>query len=99
MRILQVSEAIRDGAEGFFSTQYGTITKLSLVLSVVIWVIYSMREPPSEHIEAGIKPVMIATFTALSFLLGAMCSGIAGNSNLFFVVVVAVVFVLKFICM
>ena len=79
---LQISEAIRDGAEGFFSTQYGTITKLSLVLSVVIWVIYSVREPPSEHVEAGIKPFMIATFTALSFLLGAMCSGIAGNSFL-----------------
>lgn len=36
----QISDAIRDGAEGFFKTQYGTISKMALFLAVVIFGIY-----------------------------------------------------------
>eukprot|EP00959_Pyramimonas_sp_CCMP1952_P212686 4450235-Pyramimonas_sp.AAC.2 len=50
----KVSEAIRDGAEGFFKTQYGTISKMSFLLSVIIYLIYIFRPPTPEQEAAGI---------------------------------------------
>ncbi|KAJ4842644.1 hypothetical protein Tsubulata_046615 [Turnera subulata] len=35
-----ISDAIRDGAEGFFRTQYGTISKMAFLLALVILCIY-----------------------------------------------------------
>eukprot|EP00240_Pyramimonas_obovata_P003547 CAMPEP_0118922970 /NCGR_PEP_ID=MMETSP1169-20130426/1684_1 /TAXON_ID=36882 /ORGANISM="Pyramimonas obovata, Strain CCMP722" /LENGTH=837 /DNA_ID=CAMNT_0006863899 /DNA_START=95 /DNA_END=2608 /DNA_ORIENTATION=+ len=74
----EVSEAIRDGAEGFFKTQYGTISKMSLLLSVIIYLIYMFRPPTPEQEAAGITRTTLATITTFSFLLGAMCSSAAG---------------------
>ncbi|XP_039070828.1 pyrophosphate-energized membrane proton pump 2-like [Hibiscus syriacus] len=34
--MVQISEAIRDGAEGFFRTQYDTISKMAVLLALVI---------------------------------------------------------------
>lgn len=74
----EVSEAIRDGAEGFFRTQYGTISKLACVLSVAIFVLYLFRPPTPEQTAAGLTPFTLAVVTTLSFLLGAFCSGVSG---------------------
>ena len=78
----ETSNAIRDGAEGFFATQYGTISSLSVVLAVAIFLIYATREPTREQREAGISALTMATFTAGSFLLGALCSGVAGYTGM-----------------
>ena len=51
---LQVSDAIREGAEGYFSTQYGTISKLSLVLAALIWLLYRFRQGTPEQEAAGL---------------------------------------------
>ncbi|KAK3282514.1 hypothetical protein CYMTET_9752, partial [Cymbomonas tetramitiformis] len=74
----EVSEAIRDGAEGFFRTMYGTISKLACVLSVAIFVLYLFRPPTPEQIAAGLTPMTLAVVTTMSFLLGAFCSGLSG---------------------
>eukprot|EP00241_Pyramimonas_parkeae_P017767 CAMPEP_0114292836 /NCGR_PEP_ID=MMETSP0059-20121206/9277_1 /TAXON_ID=36894 /ORGANISM="Pyramimonas parkeae, Strain CCMP726" /LENGTH=837 /DNA_ID=CAMNT_0001414517 /DNA_START=70 /DNA_END=2583 /DNA_ORIENTATION=+ len=74
----EVSEAIRDGAEGFFRTQYGTITKMAAALSSLIYVIYMFRPPTPEQQAAGLSRSTLAFLTTLSFLLGSLCSGLSG---------------------
>ncbi|GMH36337.1 hypothetical protein BSKO_04205 [Bryopsis sp. KO-2023] len=74
----EISNAIRDGAEGYFNTQYSTIGKLSVVLCGVIYVIYLFRRETPEQMEAGVSRGFMATLTAFSFMSGAICSGVAG---------------------
>jgi len=52
---LQISDAIRDGAEGFFRTQYGAISKMAVVLAFVIFSIYLFRKTTPEQEAAGLE--------------------------------------------
>ncbi|RCV18107.1 hypothetical protein SEVIR_3G281400v4 [Setaria viridis] len=74
----EISDAIRDGAEGFFRTQYGTISKMACILGFVILVIYLFRTTTPQQEASGIGRTTSAYITVASFLLGALCSGIAG---------------------
>ncbi|KAH9305858.1 hypothetical protein KI387_010262, partial [Taxus chinensis] len=74
----QISDAIRDGAEGFFRTQYGTISKMAILLAFVILGIYLFRNTTPQQESSGLERSALAFITAISFLLGALCSGIAG---------------------
>src|SRR5437773_4611952 len=70
-----VSDAIQEGAQAFLRRQYKTIGWLSVVLGVVIYVLYAVfRQPHGEEPAAA----TLALTTTLSFLFGALCSGIAG---------------------
>jgi len=73
-----VSNAIRDGAEGYFATQYGTIGRLAAYLCAGIFIVYLFRTETPEQAAAGISKFTLAVLTAFSFLLGAGCSGVAG---------------------
>lgn len=73
-----VSNAIRDGAEGYFATQYGTIARLAGILCGVIFLVYLFRSETPEQESAGISRFTFALLTAMSFVLGAGCSAIAG---------------------
>ncbi|XP_020590953.1 pyrophosphate-energized membrane proton pump 2 [Phalaenopsis equestris] len=74
----QVSDAIRDGAEGFFRTQYGTISKMAVLLALVILSIYLLRSTTPQQESSGLGRSTTAFITVAAFLLGALCSGIAG---------------------
>lgn len=74
----QISDAIRDGAEGFFRTQYGTISKMALLVALVILIIYLFRSSTPEHESSGLGRATTAYITVAAFLLGAICSGVAG---------------------
>ncbi|GMI86084.1 hypothetical protein like AT1G16780 [Hibiscus trionum] len=76
--MVQISEAIRDGAEGFFRTQYGTISKMALLLALVILSIYLFRNTTPQQEASGLGRVTSACITVAAFLLGALCSGVAG---------------------
>ncbi|KAK4538871.1 hypothetical protein RGQ29_032296 [Quercus rubra] len=76
--MVQISDAIRDGAEGFFRTQYGTISKMALLLALVILGIYLFRSTTPQQEASGIGRSTSAYITVAAFLLGAICSGIAG---------------------
>ncbi|CAK9198707.1 unnamed protein product [Sphagnum troendelagicum] len=78
LEMSEISDAIRDGAEGFFRTQYGAISKMAVVLAFVIFSIYLFRKTTPEQELAGLEKSTVASITVLSFLLGALCSGIAG---------------------
>ncbi|KAL8113602.1 pyrophosphate-energized membrane proton pump 2 [Apium graveolens] len=74
----QISDAIRDGAEGFFRTQYGTISKMAILLAVVILCIYLLRSTTPQQESSGLGRSASAYITVAAFLIGAMCSGVAG---------------------
>ncbi|XP_043712692.1 pyrophosphate-energized membrane proton pump 2 [Telopea speciosissima] len=76
--MVQISDAIRDGAEGYFRTQYGTISKMALLLALVIFGIYLFRSMTPQQESSGLGRSTSACITVASFLLGALCSGIAG---------------------
>ena len=81
----QVAAAVRKGAEGFFSTQYGTIFRMSLAVAAILGVGYMFR--PAEYDDANsdtaISTVGMALVVAMSFLFGALFSALAGYTGLF----------------
>ncbi len=69
-KMREISDAIKEGANAFMHRQYGTIGVLSLVVAALIFGLYTIFPNPT-HANYAWK-------TALSFLIGATCSGIAG---------------------
>ncbi len=61
------ADAIRVGAEAFIKRQYSTIAVLAIVFAVVIFAVYYLTNQGS-----------LALATALSFIVGAACSAVAG---------------------
>jgi len=56
---------------------YGTITKLAVVVAVAIYFLFLNRgRVAGQHDSMSTNA--IATFTAVSFLVGAFCSGLSG---------------------
>src|SRR6195256_1185695 len=71
----RISDAIQEGAEAFLRRQYRTIGTLSIALGVVIYVLYAFfRKPHADEPAAA----TLALTTTLSFVFGALCSGVAG---------------------
>jgi K(+)-stimulated pyrophosphate-energized sodium pump len=68
-----ISNAIREGAEAFLKRQYQTIGAIALVLAVVVFVGY--------HLSPRTAPY--AAKTVVSFLVGAVCSGLAGFTGMY----------------
>jgi K(+)-stimulated pyrophosphate-energized sodium pump len=68
-----ISDAIREGAEAFLSRQYRTIGAIALVLAVVVFFGY--------HLSPRTAPY--ATKTVISFLVGAVCSALAGYTGMY----------------
>jgi len=75
-KMQEVSNAIREGAAGFLSTQYTMIFKLATVVLIGIFVLYSLRTPPRNL--PGVQSLPLAVCVALSFAVGAVLSAIAG---------------------
>ncbi|KAL5205336.1 hypothetical protein ABZP36_033545, partial [Zizania latifolia] len=74
----EISDAIRDGVEGFFRTQYGTISKMACILALVILGIYLFQTTTPQQEASVIGSTASAYISVASFLLGALCSGMAG---------------------
>lgn len=64
----KISGAIKEGAEAFLYRQYTTIAMLSVVVAVIIYLLYKFFHHSPQ----------LAFSTALSFMFGAFCSGLAG---------------------
>lgn len=75
-KMRKVSDAIREGAAGFLSTQYGGIFRLAFVALVGIFLMYLMRAPPKSLPQVASST--LALCVALSFATGALLSGCAG---------------------
>jgi len=68
----EIAAAIKEGAEAFLKRQYTTIGWLSLALAVLLFFFYYSH-----------KGMDLAWKTVVSFIVGAVCSGIAGFSGMF----------------
>eukprot|EP00931_Biecheleriopsis_adriatica_P056228 TRINITY_DN33310_c0_g1_i1.p1 TRINITY_DN33310_c0_g1~~TRINITY_DN33310_c0_g1_i1.p1 ORF type:complete len:855 (-),score=165.95 TRINITY_DN33310_c0_g1_i1:68-2479(-) len=75
-KMREVSDAIRQGASGFLSTQYASIFKLAGVVLVGIFFLYLVREPPKNLPQ--VSSFSLALCVAVSFASGCILSGIAG---------------------
>lgn len=71
-KMRDIAKAIQEGAQAFLKRQYMTISILSAVLTVVIFVLYWLV----GRMDLGWK-------TALSFVLGAFASGLAGYIGMY----------------
>ena len=69
----KIAAAIKEGAEAFLKRQYKTIYMLSVLAAILIYCLY---------IFLG-KGQPLALKTVVSFLVGAVCSGLAGFSGMF----------------
>ncbi len=68
--------AIREGAEAFMRRQYSTIAVLAAVTALLVYGLYAFVRTPADGDPSS--PGMLALATALAFVFGAACSGIAG---------------------
>ena len=68
-----ISDAIREGAEAFLRRQYRTIGAIAVVLALVVFGGY--------HLSPRTAPYALKT--VLSFLVGAVCSGLAGFTGMY----------------
>jgi K(+)-stimulated pyrophosphate-energized sodium pump len=68
-----ISNAIREGAEAFLARQYKTIGILAVVIAIVVFCGYNFS--PRTH-DVAIK-------TVVAFLVGAICSGLAGFTGMY----------------
>ncbi len=73
----RISNAIQEGAEAYLARQYKTIAALSVVVAVLIYVGYAFFRP-AETGASALSAATLAMYTTVSFLFGAICSGIAG---------------------
>jgi K(+)-stimulated pyrophosphate-energized sodium pump len=75
-----VSDAIQEGAGAFLRRQYRTIYALSIVLAALLFVLYAYFRSPHPGEPSA---TTMAFWTTLSFVLGAVCSGVAGIVGMF----------------
>ncbi|HEY4357129.1 MAG TPA: sodium-translocating pyrophosphatase [Acidobacteriaceae bacterium] len=68
-----ISNAIREGAEAFLARQYRTIGILAVVLAIIVFVGY----------HASPRTAPYALRTVIAFLVGAVCSGLAGFTGMY----------------
>lgn len=78
----KVSDAISQGANGFMKTQYLTIAVLSVPLTIVLFLLYGIVRTRSPT-DPDINSFVVALIVAVSFILGVICSGLAGIMYVF----------------
>eukprot|EP01055_Gregarina_sp_Pseudo9_P001076 Gregarina_sp_Pseudo_9__1075@NODE_16_length_6292_cov_28_020310_g14_i0_p1_GENE_NODE_16_length_6292_cov_28_020310_g14_i0NODE_16_length_6292_cov_28_020310_g14_i0_p1_ORF_typecomplete_len879_score239_33H_PPase/PF03030_16/3_6e253tRNAsynt_2_TM/PF16995_5/0_055tRNAsynt_2_TM/PF16995_5/51tRNAsynt_2_TM/PF16995_5/8_2e03tRNAsynt_2_TM/PF16995_5/4_1e03tRNAsynt_2_TM/PF16995_5/4_6e03DUF373/PF04123_13/0_14DUF373/PF04123_13/3e02WTF/PF03303_13/1_4e03WTF/PF03303_13/0_55_NODE_16_length_6292_cov_28_020310_g14_i022434879 len=78
-----IAQAIRDGAEGFYSTQNSAILKIAGVIAALLFLSYALRSSESlpQEIRESISPLTFGLLSSGTFLIGAFCSAAAGSSG------------------
>jgi K(+)-stimulated pyrophosphate-energized sodium pump len=73
----KISDAIQEGAEAYLARQYKTISVLAVLVAVLLAVGYGLLRTSAPSDPVGDRTAL-AIYITLSFLLGALSSGIAG---------------------
>jgi K(+)-stimulated pyrophosphate-energized sodium pump len=76
-KMRQISDAIREGAEAFMARQFKTIIYLAIGFAVILFIGYAFvrGHQAFDPISSGVG---LAFWITLSFVLGALCSLVAG---------------------
>ena len=78
-----VALPIKEGSEGFFKTQYGTIFRLAFIFSVILFVMYFYSYKVEQNVKEPIFGRLSAAFIiALSFVIGAIFSALSGYAGM-----------------
>jgi K(+)-stimulated pyrophosphate-energized sodium pump len=75
-QMMEVGEIIFSGARAFLRRQYSTIAMISIVVAIIVGVLLGALGGNTGI--AGIGAFGLAWRTALAFMVGAICSGLAG---------------------
>lgn len=67
-KMQEIGNAIYVGAMAFLRRQYGTIARLAIVVAILIGVVVGYFD----------ESVKIGVYTGIAFMVGAICSGLAG---------------------
>ncbi|SFG62659.1 K(+)-stimulated pyrophosphate-energized sodium pump [Desulfotomaculum arcticum] len=71
-KMKQLSEAVQEGAMAYMNRQYKTLIPFAIVVFILLWAAqYFVHVPEGGHLPVG-------PASAISFLVGAVCSAIAG---------------------
>jgi K(+)-stimulated pyrophosphate-energized sodium pump len=70
-----ISNAIREGAEAFLRRQYTSIILICIVVAALLGAFYTMVD---IHVPEGMTKTELAWKVVVAFLVGALCSGLAG---------------------
>ncbi|MFZ5597162.1 MAG: sodium-translocating pyrophosphatase [Bacillota bacterium] len=71
-KMKEISLAVQEGAMAYMNRQYKTLFPFALVIFVILWAAGSfVVQKPGSHLPVGAP-------SAISFLVGAICSAIAG---------------------
>ncbi|MGI9035927.1 MAG: sodium-translocating pyrophosphatase [Pyrinomonadaceae bacterium] len=73
-----ISNAIKEGAEAFLARQNKTIGALAVALAALLFILYAFLRQPSAGDPKEISVIGLATWTVISFAIGAACSVVAG---------------------
>ena len=76
-----IASAIKEGAEAFLRRQNRTILVIGVGVALLIFFLYAAVRPPTEHDPT--TPFNMAVATTISFVFGALCSGVAGYIGMF----------------
>jgi K(+)-stimulated pyrophosphate-energized sodium pump len=68
-----ISDAIREGAEAFLRRQYKTIGAIAVIRAILLFVGYQLSPRTAPY----------AFRTVISFLVGAVCSALAGYTGMY----------------
>jgi H(+)-translocating pyrophosphatase len=79
--MLAIADPIQEGSEGFFRVQYGTISRIAVLVAGLLFILYVFKDA-GEMTVSHISPFAMGIITAVTFLMGAACSGFAGYSGM-----------------
>lgn len=78
--MVDIAQAIREGSNGFFRTQYTAIAAIATVVAFLLFFGFSSR--PTPHNAADISSFTMGLIVTGSFVMGASCSCAAGYIGL-----------------
>ncbi|MGD0355742.1 MAG: sodium-translocating pyrophosphatase [Dehalococcoidia bacterium] len=85
-KMKEIGDMIFEGAWAFLKRQYGTIAIYSVVVAIIIGIIVGLLPPEEALQKAGYDAISIGWHTALAFMVGAICSGVAGFIGMYIAV-------------
>ena len=72
-----IADYIKEGSDSYLKTQYKSIATIAIFTAIGLFLIYLFRGSMSGEIST----LALAIVTAISFIIGALCSAIAGYTG------------------